>query len=196
MKSSLFILLVFFIHSYSNAQDSTSRMKVFRISVFQEQSTVKSGILASMSDTGFALVKKASSVLHPAHDQEYINFHYSDVNKIYVRRRGAVGKGALIGGLSGFAVGVIAGFVEGDDPPCVSTGQDFFGIGTALCNAFRMTAGEKAGLYGTGGLVAGAVIGLAVGAVAHKKFIIGKKKDQFQAMQLTILERLYVNGNR
>ncbi len=99
-------------------------------------------------------------------------------------------------------IGVIAGFASGNDPvyqnPQYNSSQDPYGIGYALGsfavginNAFAMTAGQKALVGGLGLGVSGALVGAVIGAIAHKKFIINGKKEKFDMMSESVLDKTY-----
>ena len=103
--------------------------------------------------------------------QEY---KYTDINTVKLKRHNSVGRGALFGGLIGIGTGIAAGLFEGDDPA-----EYWFGL----------TAGEKALGYGFSLGIAGAIVGLIVGAVVHKKFTINGNREKFQAMKSNLLHR-------
>jgi hypothetical protein len=90
------------------------------------------------------------------------------------------GRGTLqglgIGILTGAALGAIIGFAAGDDPPCKPVSNDFLGIGQGLCDAFRMSAAEKAAAGAIIGGAAGALVGVTTGALVGSK-----DKYRFQA---------------
>src|SRR5687767_9706133 len=79
------------------------------------------------------------------------------IESMSLRKKNSVSKGFWIGLGTGILTGAVIGFISGDDPPCDPNEPDFFGIGYALCTAFRQTAFEKAltgalGLGTAGGL--------------------------------------------
>lgn len=110
------------------------------------------------------------------------------VHAISLKRKNAGLKGMLIGFGVGALTGIVSGFISGDDPITLYTGtfaDAFIGIG----NAFAMTAGEKAvagGLiFGTGG----AIVGLIIGSVAKKKFIIGGNKEKVRDLHAELVQK-------
>ena len=55
-----------------------------------------------------------------------------------------------------------------------------------------MTAGEKA-MFGAIGLgTSGAIMGIIIGAIAKKKFIIGGKKEVYHDLQSDLMRKLIV----
>lgn len=86
-----------------------------------------------------------------------------DSMSISVKRRPRGRRGAALGLLVGGAIGAGLGFASGDDPPCGSTGTIADIIAVPVCDAMRMSAGQKAMLGGVALGVAGAVTGFVVG---------------------------------
>jgi hypothetical protein len=192
MKSLLLLTLFYGISISTFSQHNMHRMKQLKVVVFHGSSEKSKGYMVSVNDSMFRLVREAAGVNHWVSNAHYTNFHYGEVNKIIVTRRGAALKGALLGAIIGGSAGFISGYMSGDDPPCVASNQDVMGIGYALCGAFRSTASEKASIGGSLGAVGGAVIGVCIGAVVQKKFTTARKKSRYRAMQLSMLERLYI----
>lgn len=96
----------------------------------------------------------------------------------------------MFGALAGIGAGVAAGLISGGDPPCGPS--EFYG----LCDAFSLTAGEKAVVLAIPGALAGAITGGIIGAVARKKFVIGGSKEKFEKMNLSLLERMYAKPRK
>ena len=93
---------------------------------------------------------------------------YSAIQAIRLRRKGAAGRGALIGAGIGFGLGMIIGLASGDDRP-----------GTW----FALSAGEKGLALGLAGTVGGGFIGLIAGAISGKSFTINSQKSNFLNLQ-------------
>jgi len=171
------------------AQDSTGLKKIsFRIMVTGFDGKASKGWLSKINDSVIAV----SPIPRHLFDTILVagnslrEFNYSLVSEIKLKRKNGAGRGALIGAACGLLAGVAAGFIEGDDPH-VPASQDFLGIG----EAFRMTAGEKAIVYGfSGGVVAGG-IGALIGALAKRTFVIAGKKKNFDDMRLSVLDKAY-----
>lgn len=190
-----------------HAQDSIpKRLLKFRISVTEITGAKQTGYLGRISDSNVYVSPAQVAIDQPG---QYFSVRtavdFSQIRTIHLRRKGSVGRGILFGALSGLAIGAISGLISGDDPPCPQPaysndplsfpiGAFFTGLSYALCDAFRSTAGEKAVGRGTMGMITGGLIGGIVGAVARKKFIINGSKEKFNAMQLTVLERVYGKG--
>jgi hypothetical protein len=192
MKSLLLIIPLLVISLFSFSQDKDRKMKQLKVTVFHSTSGMSRGYVYSISDSSLTLVREAAAVNNRVATPHYTSFSYNQINKMVVRRKGAASKGALIGAIIGGSAGIISGFISGDDPPCVQSNQDFVGIGYAFCSAFRTTAEQKAAMGGTAGALGGALLGVCIGAIVQKKFIIAGKKARYNDMQLSLLERLYI----
>jgi hypothetical protein len=126
-----------------------------------------------------------------------INIGVDQIRSISLRKKNSVLKGALIGLGVGVLTGTVIGLASGNDPvePYYSSSQDPHGMGNffvSLNNSFAMTAGQKA-IYGAIGLgTSGAIMGIIIGAIVKKKFIIGGKKEAYRDLQGDLMKRLIV----
>lgn len=198
MLSLLFWLFFLQVH----AQDSIpKRLLKFKISVTGMR-TIQNGYLGLINDSTLYVSNTQVAINQPAQDvSRWTAIDYNQIRWVHLKRKGSVGRGILIGAISGLAAGAIAGLVSGDDPPCQQNYSSysyysplnnvFAGLSYSMCSAFRISAGEKALIGGTMGMVTGGLIGGILGAVARKKFTINGSKEKFNAMQLTVLERVY-----
>ena len=119
-----------------------------------------------------------------------------NIETIFIKNKNAKTKNTLIGAGIGLLAGVVIGLASGDDPvyEYPNPENDILGFGTlavGLNNAFALTAGQKALILGTGGMGTGALVGAIIGSLARKKFIINGKREKFEAMKLSVLERTY-----
>ena len=101
---------------------------------------------------------------------------YHQIEVATINRKGAVGRGIMFGGLGGMVVGGIIGAIT--YKPCDPCFLDF-GIG------FDILAGSSVGLLG------GGLIGAVAGILSKKIFKIGRNKQQFETMRLSVLDRAY-----
>jgi hypothetical protein len=91
-----------------------------------------------------------------------IPLQVSEIQTVSLQKKGAAGRGAILGLGIGALTGVIVGFAEGDDPVTPYTGT-FGDIFIAVGNAFAMTAEEKAVANGLALGVTGALTGYLIG---------------------------------
>ncbi len=187
------------VHSIPN--NTNVKGKVFKAIITGRAGEPFMGYIAAFNDSAIWLTDDAASVrLNMAERESLAAIHYHNIEKVIVRRKNATGRSLLLGALAGLGTGVITGLIIGDDPPCSSSGppapSNFFGLGTALCETVRTSATQKAVALGGTGALGGAIIGGVIGAVAKKTYVINGRKEGFQTLQLSVLERIYANPHR
>jgi hypothetical protein len=133
-----------------------------------------------MADSGIVMLK--SPVVF---DQELSNsssnlIPYQNISQVTIKRKGSVGRGILIGSLSGMFVGGVIGYISYKPVNCE---------GAILC--FDFGPGTDAAAGASVGTLAGAAIGAIVGSLAKKTWTIGGKKNQFNAMKTNVLDMTY-----
>ena len=149
-------------HADIMGQTRVQKIKVYNaiITTFFQGQNYK-GPLLEVSDSSIAILSKGEPKSIPSNSIKNIKF----------KRTASVGRGAALGGLTGFFVGLVIGLASGDDecPP----GQTCY---------FQTTAGEK-GL--AGGLVlsaAGSIVGVIIGATSSaQKISIDGDQKTFQS---------------
>ncbi len=166
---AIIVISCFINHSYS--QENSERQKFYNTWIrFTNDSLKLKGILYELQDSSIVISNSLVVKNYPDGDYELTRIYIQEIAKIKTRREKNTGRGILIGAVSGFAIGGIIGFMEGDDPP----------------GWFAWTAGEKATIYGTllGGC--GAITGGAIGTIRIKFTINGNVqsyKNQKKKMQ-------------
>ena len=142
-----------------NAQDTIQKIKIYRtwVSLNSEPFKIK-GVLYEIKDSSI-LVSSSVVIQDYSTDKfEIVKLHINNIETIKTRRNNNIGRGVLIGAITGFAVGSLIGLISGDDPPCPS--------GSWIC--FRYSAGEKALMAGVPLAVGGAGIGALIGSIKVK----------------------------
>jgi hypothetical protein len=147
----------------------------FRTTIVTNTAEMQTGYLYKIDDSTLhvtAVMLSGNTV--PNGKLNVQEYKYADINSVKLKRHNSIGRGMLFGGLIGFGTGSLIGFASGDD---------------SKDQLFAMTAGAKA--IGLGMLMGttGALVGLILGAVAHKKFIIGGNREKFQEMKTDLLHR-------
>ena len=183
MKKLSFLIVCLVTIFSSQAQDSTvsfHKLKKYNVRVRTMDNKTFRGRFAALNDSQVLLMRSANgNYAIPA----------ENIQSFTMKRKNSVLKGALIGFGVGALTGVILGLASGDDPLMEPSPYDF-GITAAINNAFAMTAGEKAVWNGIGLGASGAIVGMIIGAVAKKKFIIGGKKHKYVDMQSRLMMKL------
>ena len=182
-KLSFLIVCLATIFVSQAQQDSTvsfTKLKKYNVRVRTMDDKTISGRFTAINDSQVLLMRSANgSYVIPA----------ENIKSFTMKRKNSGLRGALIGLGVGAVTGVIIGLASGDDPLMEPSPYDF-GITAAINNAFAMTAGEKAVMNGIGLGATGAIVGAIIGAVAHKKFIIGGKKHKYVDMQSRLMMKL------
>jgi outer membrane lipoprotein SlyB len=132
-----------------------------------EKAPYRKGVLTELTDSSLVIQHKNVSQ----------DIHISNIEKIRVRRRDRISNGAVIGALSGLALGIISGFAAGDDPPC----SGWF--------CLRWTAKEKAQAGAILGGIGGAMIGAIFGS-AKTTIPINGNMDHYQKQKIKLKKYL------
>jgi hypothetical protein len=138
-----------------NAQDTIQRIKIYRtwISLNSEPFNIK-GVLYEIKDSSILVSSSVKINDYSTNKFEIVKLNITNIETIRTRRNNNIGRGILIGTITGFAVGSLIGFISGDDPPC---------DGGWYC--FSLSAGEKALGLGFPLAVVGSVIGASIGSI-------------------------------
>ena len=156
------------ISGYVFAQET--KLIKMKVTIVDTNGIRSTGYLSGFSDSTINLTAAATKP-----GTSTLNYNYSKIGDITIKRKGSVPKGILIGALTGALIGVAAGFIEGDD----KEGWIMF------------SAADKALIYGAAGGGIGAGAGAIAGAIVKKRFIIGGNKQKFDLMKISILDKVY-----
>ncbi|MCK4407749.1 MAG: hypothetical protein KAV44_08750 [Bacteroidales bacterium] len=142
-----------------NAQDTFQKIKIYRtwVSLNSEPFKIK-GVLYEVKDSSILVSRSVVIQDYSTDSFEIAKLNINNIETIKTRRKNSIGKGVLIGAVSGLVVGVLIGLIDGDDPPCPS--------GSWIC--LRYTAGQKALMAGVPLAVSGAGIGALIGSIKVK----------------------------
>lgn len=142
---------------------------------------VYNGFIAAINDSTVFLSEKKFALTFENLDLAHLQkFGYGDISTISLRASGSVRRGALIGGITGFVVGALAGVMA------VQTSGPKNSSGL-----FPQPSPAEAALIGgfvVGGL--GSLIGMICGHT-HQVFQIHGKKAKLDDMREAMIRRLY-----
>lgn len=181
--AALFFLQLSFI---ANCQTDSSKLlhKTFKITITNFSEKIQKAYLTAILDTSLVITQSPvqfgrSNLLNNPTEK----YDLSNISQVIIRKKGSTGRGFLTGAIVGGFIGVLSGLISGDDPGITNsnTGEQWFSA----------TAGEKAAVFGALGTFCGSITGGIIGALAHKKFIISGKKENFDTMKTTVLEKAY-----
>jgi len=160
----------------NNGIDSLQlKARIYKATIRFNKKKFTAGYLANLSDSALQLSSFPVFFHLDTRNQFSSAYKYNQLERVSIRRKGAIGRGALYGALTGLSVGVITGLVSGNDSPDI----------------FYLSSGAKAILLGTIGIPGGALIGLILGAVVHKTFIIDGNKNEYENMRESIFNNLF-----
>lgn len=147
-------ILLFCLYSI-NAQDTIQNNKIYKTWVSLNSMPFKiNGVLYEIKDSSILVSNSFMIKDYSADRFKITNLFINEIETIKIRRKNNIGRGILIGAISGIVFGSMLGMLSGDDPPC--TGPDAWG-----CEIFRQSAGGKA----LAGGVMFAFVGTGTGAL-------------------------------
>ncbi len=184
MKNFLLLAFLFIVSGKSMlAQDSPSiRRVVFNAILKGTNRQITSGRLFAITDSSVLITKKAVALKFSDVDlKEGKIFSFTEIEKLQLQRKGNVGRGVLIGSLTG---GLLIGIAA-----AISTSS------TSANTGFRYSTGGVEVVGGVFiGAVGGALIGAIIGALSHKTFFIRGKKERFDKMRTKMIAKLTISN--
>ena len=166
---TLFLLVLsvcmFFRDSVVFAQEKS---KVYKVWIDQFDKGYKiTGFLYDINDSSIFVSYEYIKTSYDENPPEFNAIPVVDIGVIKLRRKGAIGRGAIIGTFAGMVLGGIVGFAQGDDEP-----------NTSLLSVFTdpaFTKEEKAGMGVFIGAQVGAILGTLLGTIKIKIPIHGDR---------------------
>lgn len=154
-------------------QQQTPKIKVYNAVIYTiYQGPNYKGPLLQVTDSSLTILWKGTPTSIPSNSVRTIKF----------KRKAAGGRGAVAGGITGLALGMIIGAASGDDecPP----GQ--------IC-IYQATAGEKALAGGLVLSVCGSVVGAIIGSLSHAEIIkVNGNRETFVANKEKLRRYLFL----
>ena len=141
-----FLVSIFFNTLFLPAQDTLPKIEIYQswTQLLNENST-RAGVLYQLKDSSILISNSLAEYDYYTNNFEVREFNINTIERIVLRRKGSVGKGAWIGALSGFVFGTLVGVAAG------SNAYDPFGV-------------VKPG-YGLAGGLLGTLFGVSFGAI-------------------------------
>lgn len=165
LKNSSFLLVLLImlqscsIYKQTVETDSGSqvkKIKLYNTWVFKTDKSKVKGILYSADLEGITLTKDTRFK-----EVDFVTIKVSEITKIKFNRKGQLGRSALIGVLSGAAIGALVGYSQGDDEG----------------KLFGMDKESKAVAYGLGFGILGGGVGLIMGTAKKQININGNQRE-------------------
>src|SRR5688572_1522440 len=118
MKNIIAATLLSLLFTTANSQDTSGkfRKRIFKAEVYDTAGKVFKNYLVQVNDSNVIM----SSIAHPynrlpADVNSLKQIHYREIDLIKLKRKGAVGRGALTGGLIGTGLGLFSNAGQGPD---------------------------------------------------------------------------------
>lgn len=167
------------------AQQSTKKPSIYKAWAGNIDRKVV-GALYEVTDSSLKISNSMNLAHYETGEFKYVDVYARDIETIKLRRKGRIGRGILIGAISGFFTGAIIGLIAGDDD-CESE----VGLASFFCHAFATTAEQKALSTGAFLGVTGGLVGAVVGSIKIKIPINGTP-DNFASNRKRLM-RLSIN---
>jgi len=181
MKQISFFLLSALLVTSTFAQEQRKpRRMTLKLTLIDSIQRVDHGYLAAMADSGLVMLKSPVMFDQQLSTTSSNMVPYQNITQVTVRRKGSVGRGILIGGLSGMFLGGVIGYISYKPVNCE---------GALLCFDFGPSADAAAGA--SLGSVVGVALGGIIGALAKKTWTIGGKKNRFDEMKSSVIDMTY-----
>jgi hypothetical protein len=138
---------------------------------------VQYGYLAAVADSGIIMLKSPVVFDQTLANSNLNTIAYQNIKELTLKRKGRVGRGILIGSVSGFLAGAVIGVVTYkpcNGEYCLDPGQ----------------GGQAIGL-GFLGAIGGGIVGGIVGGGIKKTWPIGGQKNRFDDMKSNVLDMTY-----
>jgi hypothetical protein len=176
MKILSFSILLLLLNIFpTHGQDSTQhRHIVFKVRFTNLHSANYAGFLATMDDSAIyvsAQILKFSFAHTNVSDLQ--KFGYQELGKVQIQRKNSVGRGFLFGAISSFAA--IEIYI------LATAGQQ---------SVYNFNSTEKTIFFAIPGAILGGLIGMTIGALIHKTFVINGMQANLQAMKSEMADRL------
>jgi len=168
----LFIALLTF--AFAHGQDPSLQKKITIKIWVTTDGKAYAGYLADITDSTLVIAQTPVQFR-----QAFLNTQpiaYNSLSVVTYKRKGAVGRGIWIGGLSGMVAGGITGAIT--YRPCNECLWDF-GAGYDVLGGALI------------GLGVGALTGGIIGALSSKTITIGGNKEKFNKMRKNVLDMTY-----
>lgn len=161
-------IIIAMFNSNSFAQDNNDINKVksnkdYKVWLYSDKGQLGNGDLLKALDDSIVLSKHNKMSLK--------SYAVEDIKEMKLRSKSKLAGGIILGSITGFAIGWIAGYTQGDDKPEVGK-----------LNIFQYTKKEKGVFFGITGIIPGVIIGGLIGSV-KLKIPINSNKSKYHTAQ-------------
>ena len=181
MKKILIMLALTVVFNQGKAQETATdslpqiRSVAFDVKVYGPKKLIAHNYLLGVNDTAIALSSLPIPYQMPYNEHNLMQLiPSSEIEYITIRKKGATGRGAVIGVILGAIAGGSIGMVIDSEEPKL---KHFTSITSSMVGAVALG-------------LAGGILGAVIGSIP-KKIQIGGQKEKVQALNMTVLERIY-----
>jgi gas vesicle protein len=155
--------------------------RVYYTSLLSMQGNKTKAFLYDLGDSSLQLTNANPLLATKDSFDHVMEFRYTGIDEIRMRKKGSIGSGVLIGILGGAVIGAVAGAMTTKTVPNY---VDLFHI-----DGFSQQSNAAEGVFI--GAVVGSVTGAILGALIHKKFIIKGSREKYNEMYDKMMKKLY-----
>src|SRR5262245_59567221 len=113
MKQFLSFSLLLLVAGSSMAQSNRVAKRVtFKVSIMDSIQRVDYGYLAALADSGIVMLTSPVVFDHSIANANTNTISYQNLSEVTIRRKGSVGRGILIGSLTGMFLGGVVGYIS------------------------------------------------------------------------------------
>lgn len=133
----VFLYLLFCTPHILSAQYTIQNIKIYKTWVtFNSEPFKIIGVLYQLKDSSIVLSNSISKNDYPDNIKTS-EFNINTIEEIRIRRKNGIGKGALIGAISGLAIGVLVGYLSYEESSGgIDFGRGFSATGSGFFGAF------------------------------------------------------------
>ncbi len=172
---SVFIILLILNIFPAHAQDSTQhRFIAYKVTLTNLHSGNYTGFLATIDDSTIYISAQSLkfSFIH-INVSDLQKFGYQELGKVQIKRKNSIGRGFLFGAIGSF------------------TAIELYILATAgQQSVYNFTTAQKTIFFAIPGAILGGLIGMTIGSLVHKTFVINGMQANFQAMKSEMADRL------
>jgi hypothetical protein len=167
----LLLLYTFSIHAQDSAQ---LRHLAFKVKLTNLHSVHYAGFLATMDDSTI-YVSSQKLILSFTHLNlfNFQKFGYEELGKVQIQRKNSAGRGFMFGAIGSFVV--IETYV------LITAGQQ---------QIYNFNTGQRTLFFAIPGALLGGLIGMTIGALIHKTFVINGMQTNLRSMKAELIDIL------
>jgi hypothetical protein len=168
-------LLLFFALSASAQDSSQTKHLVLRANLTSRESLKYSGFLATMNDSAVYLsAQKLKFTFAHLNISDLQEIGYHDIQTLKIQRKNSAGRGFFYGALGSFVVL-----------------ETYILLTVNQQHTYNFNTTERTLFFAVPGAILGGLIGMTIGSIIHKTFVINGVQANFQNMKIKMAELVH-----